>query len=710
MAIFYLDYVNGNDANDGSSWSLAWKTITAGATAARIAPGDTIRIAKSPTPTSTGINAAWTNLSRTVTLASALTANIELCETAWTGTANVTVDVFGTRKQGSYSARALIAAAFTTGKIAYKTIALTDFSSYQQVSFWIQTSVAIAAGVLTLNLCSDTAGDVPVNTIAIPAIPGANRWQQITVNTSAPLGSSIQSVALFAVSDPGIPVILLDNIIACKAVTAPDSLTLSSLISKNNLEQYGEEGWYGIKSIVDSVIELDVDTNSAPGIGRGYWGTTETVPFYKRETIKTIPAPSLYAAVQEVQDTGIADNPIAFQGGYNTVTGLQDGETIFDGQNGMGNGLSLVSKRYIVLNNIYCYRYCQALYFENAFYNTIGVYTGGNNSFAFASNSASFCNNLGILKVYCNSTGISISGHNNTIDLVKAFGNDTYGIQFMNGNNNVVASCHSSNNGHSGLSLSAAFRNIINQIEVKNNRYYGYHSTNSSDNTARNLISANNGICGVFHDRGVNYLHNALMSEAVKVGGPQARASSRLFSQRQDNTPGNHYIYTDAGYMLAQTTVRRTTPGLAWQLSPTDAGARIITYPLDLRIARINCVANKLVTVTAWFRRDNVEITGRLICRGMQIAGINADVIAYMTVGAGLWEQLTIGFTPTTDGSVDIFAEAYGGSTHNVYVDDMTVAVADTAFNLRTMDFAIDAQPNVTNYVSVLGYSSGSVS
>ena len=44
MAIYYLDYENGNDANDGLSFANRWKTMTNGATAARIAPGDTIRI------------------------------------------------------------------------------------------------------------------------------------------------------------------------------------------------------------------------------------------------------------------------------------------------------------------------------------------------------------------------------------------------------------------------------------------------------------------------------------------------------------------------------------------------------------------------------------------------------------------------------------------------------------------------------------------
>lgn len=60
MSTFYIDLDNGSDAADGSSWANAWKTITSGATAARIAPGDTIRISKTPDPVSIG-NGTWTD-------------------------------------------------------------------------------------------------------------------------------------------------------------------------------------------------------------------------------------------------------------------------------------------------------------------------------------------------------------------------------------------------------------------------------------------------------------------------------------------------------------------------------------------------------------------------------------------------------------------------------------------------------------------------
>jgi len=59
MAIYYIDLENGNDANDGTSWVNAWKTITSGPTTARISSGDDIRVSKTSDPVSIG-SATWT--------------------------------------------------------------------------------------------------------------------------------------------------------------------------------------------------------------------------------------------------------------------------------------------------------------------------------------------------------------------------------------------------------------------------------------------------------------------------------------------------------------------------------------------------------------------------------------------------------------------------------------------------------------------------
>jgi hypothetical protein len=59
--------------------------------------------------------------------------------------------------------------------------------------------------------------------------------------------------------------------------------------------------------------------------------------------------------------------------------------------------------------------------------------------------------------------------------------------------------------------------------------------------------------------------------------------------------------------------------------------------------------------------------------KGNQIAGVPNDITSYMSAAADTWEQVTINFTPTEAGVVEILAECFGGSTFTGYVDDISV-------------------------------------
>ena len=136
MAIFYLDNEGGSDAADGLSFANRWRTFALGATSARIAPGDTIRVMASPDPTSLGINATWTDLSETVTLASSLNTLITNCDTAWTASPNVTSTAdTSIYRTSTGSASNAIASGFTTGLAAYFDLGSSqDYSAFQGVA------------------------------------------------------------------------------------------------------------------------------------------------------------------------------------------------------------------------------------------------------------------------------------------------------------------------------------------------------------------------------------------------------------------------------------------------------------------------------------------------------------------------------------------------------------------------------------------------
>lgn len=357
MATKYLDYENGDDANDGSTWALAWKTITSGATGARIAPGDVIRIAKSPDPTSLGIAAQWTDESKTVELASALTANIALCEGAWTAAdGNVTCSTSTTRKQGSYSASIQELTAKGAGKLAYLDLGSSlDFSGYQQISLWLRSNATIGGSIFRLDLCSDATGDTPVNQLTITDPLYISTWNPLVLNNGSALGSSIRSISLWQVSDPGPLTLYLDDIIACKA-PGNDALTLASLIGKNA----AGETWYAIQSINGTTVLLDNSPDCGAAAGRGYSGTTESVTTYKRETIRK--RATVKTTPQEgVQDSGNHDSHITFSGGWNTSSSLQDGMTCYDGVNGWGTGIYMADRSGIDLDHLLFVRYYRGI-------------------------------------------------------------------------------------------------------------------------------------------------------------------------------------------------------------------------------------------------------------------------------------------------------------------------------------------------------------
>lgn len=738
MATYYLDFENGNDANDGTTFANRWKTLTNGATAARIAPGDTVRMMGSPTPTSLGQNGVWTSAALQATksitgatnatpiaitctahgystgdtvvitgvggntnangtweitntgantftldgsagnaaytsggtarlrnntrvmLTTAVTQNIAGTgqgRAAWTAVAggNITTG-FNTSffKESAQSDSIAIALGFTTGLAAYFPTGTLDLSGYQQISFWIyQVSGTIgAAGAVDLRLCSDTAGATAVNTISIPNLAVTGRWMPVTVDLGTNLGSSIQSIALYVNTDNGAQTFLLNNIIACKASSAADSLTLTSLIGKNTT---GETFW-GIQSINGKRVMLDADTNSTPVTTtlRGYYGTGETVTTWKRETIKLGPTASSTTAVQTVQDSGTEGVPITFSGGWDrTNMSTQNLQTWLDGQNGLGYLISVASKRFISMSGVAVIRAQRGIDVDSS-------QSGGNVWDVVAAN-----NNT--------EAGVFDDSNGSTWTVAHACSNLVSGIDMFNVNSNSVTATTIAN-GTSGYKTSGG-PGSLGIVNSYNNGSYGINVDGISSAIMRNSITRDNGTSGV-NMNGEAFFKNCLIDDTTEVGyGVSSSGSHALFSQDHDQTAGNHKIFLTGALIQSATDQRKTASGIAWKIQPTNTN-RCSYWPAPLSLAKVACAANRLVTIKAWMRRDNIGLTMRLTCKGGQIAGVANDVTSAMTAAANTWEEVTITFTPTEIGVVEIIAEAWGGTTYSGWVDDMTISQA----------------------------------
>lgn len=653
MSTFYIDYVNGNDANAGTSWATAWKTINLGATAARIAPGDFIRLAKSPDPESV-CDAIWTDLSKTVTLATAQNATVDNCENVYTAGTNVTcAATTATYKQGTKSLKVTTNASVTAAqKLAYLALASpTDFSAYQNLSFRVQfDDTAPADGLMTICLCSDTAGDTVVDTFSITGVSGLDRWMPLNIAKSGGgnLGSSIQSIAIYVTGSYASKDVFFDNFIACTS----GGLNLQSLISKNTAS---EDMWYPIQSIVGTTVLIDNHVSCISTAGRGFSGASETVTLYKRETIKTPMGSSTSMAVTESgTETAFTD----YSGGWNTTTDTQDGDSFFDGSNGLNWGFRLDAKSYITASNMsftrfYCgasvdgVSFCTKLYFNHLVGNTYAYWHSDNNHNAYA----------------------EIKNGNN---------NEYQGLCISGFACNVTARItgNASNNMNEGLYLAgyAMYCTVYANI-IRNNGSYGvYFQNNACGNRVWVESIYNNPNAIACASAAIGNMVNCpdiSWTTTMVAKNWEANWDSFIDFQNGNEVSALHGRYFENGQVTSDLTTRHTASGMSWKVSPQSA-FYMDFCPLRFPVAKIAVVATNQVTVKAWLYRDNAGITGKLACPGGRIAGVPSDVVATLSA-TGSWEEQTITFTPTEAGVVEIEVWAYGGTTYNVYVDDMTI-------------------------------------
>ena len=629
-----------------------------------------------------------------VSLTSSVTQNIASCgnrgegRTVWTPSANITATLnTSDYKEGDCSDSIDIAAAFTTGLAAYKATGSLNLSGYQQLSFWIkQTAGTVgASGAISLVLCSDALGATPVNTFSIENLIVLNRWTPITIDLATNLGSSIQSIAFYVNTDNGAQTFLLSNIIACKASSSNDSLTLQSLIGKN----ISTDTFYAIQSINGARVMLDQDPTATPISTslRGYCDgsiSSSNVATFKRETIKTIMVAANTTQVQTMTKggTSYADGSytnIVYEGGWDRSNmSVQNLETWFDGRNGLGYGLYFVNTFWNSCNKISFVRYFQSIEalggwgytVNNGHFNnnsSIGFQWNGptrvtmnnvfsnnnaNNNIVFTNSNLSSINNVTINNSSANGANFWYGASNNLASNINVHNNAGYGVYFDGAVNNIFRnSVFNLNSGGAGLRFNSG----------------------SGGNKFINCATSGNVSNGVsYYLANDNYFINYIGAEASLFSLTNYYTNSKIISQNHNNTNNFHLITTEYGTIYSTVAVRYSNSGFAWALAPTNV-LRDRFYPLDFKIATIAVNANSLVTVRAWVRRSNINLTMGLRIKGNQIAGVTNDITSYMTAAADTWQQVTLSFTPTEAGVVEILAECFGGTTYTGYIDDISI-------------------------------------
>lgn len=663
MAIYYLDYEGGNNANAGTSFATRWKTLVGGA--AGLVAGDTVRVMGSPDPVSLGTNVTFTFQSGTATLAAAKTTHICDCDNTWTGTTYVTTASSSDAKQGSYSASLAVSSSHSGGKVAYYTLPSTlDLSAYTKVSFWFKVNNAVLGSKIILKLCSDTTGDTALHTFTITADRSfPNGWMPFTFLSSATpegmeyLSDAVNSVAVYTDGGIGDVQINFDNILAC------NDLTLTCVIGQESSAT--SFIWYPIRYIDGTNLKFEWDRTAYVSSSPPTWhAATKTSTCYVRETIR------LEFTESTSSFPGSADSLITFSCGWNrTDMSTQTGLTFVMPDNGNSYKHELQAKHWQVsrlgtVYNDYAARYGQkgkilSCGFYGSLYSTTESYAAYSTCYFIANQ---------IYGLYNPQNSVSITDCKFYSNQYAIFAQGDTDLGYLGAWQNIVVK-----NCDYGVYTQRRLR--LDNIDVS----YGYVGIYSFvfGETEIGTAKIDNCTYGLYVVRGVIKSHNTTITNVLS-GGAAVYGNVQITDlngggmvQYANSSSSHIWIEKVASPVHGTSTISiKHTPKLDQNFE---------WMPLSQLSQPFAVKASAQVTCKVWARRTNTTVQGLIRIPAAYTKGLVADVTAALTAAADTWQELTVTFTPTANTVGILIFESYNNSAStsgSVYFGDVTVTQA----------------------------------
>lgn len=661
MATYYLDYIGGNNANDGTSYANRWKSLAGGTSV--LAAGDTVRVMKSPDPVVLSPSATFTAQSDTVTLASAVTTHISTCEVNWTPTANTTTGTSTDAKQGTYSAQIIVNAAHNGGKAAYLDLGTTlDLSAYTKISFWFKVNAAVLGSKIILKLCTDTIGDVAAHTFVITADRSfPNNWMPFTFLSSLTpeaqtyLSSNIQSIAVYTDGSIGDVQISLDNILACNDLTL--TCTLSDNSSTTSLY------WYAIRSIDGTTIRMENEHSRSYGYTGATWhGITQTKPIALRETIRV-------EISENTSRAGAPDGLIELSCGWDQASmSVQNGLTMIM----IDAGNTCTYK--IAANNWLIKRLCLVYYNETVTMGQHGIieqcgFTGGQ-SFTMSARSQIKDSVFTGLSYYgIVSYGLSVSLESVTLYSLGDTGIFLFGGSYDGQEDKIKKVLV--RNASTGV---YALRDVIVESVTAENCYYGVAVGNNST-TQIGRMAANSVNVPILASQSLAMVQN--LSTTNPPSGSYTVYGKVMIGDLNGTGP---VITTENAYdtRLVQKVASPVHGTATLSMKHTPKVTHYNWMPLTQRSQPFAVKGGNVVTCKVWVQRSNTNVLGRIRVPAAFTKNLNSDVTATMNASAGNWQELTVTFSPADNTIAYLEFESYVISTSSgdVFFGDVTVSQA----------------------------------
>jgi len=231
---------------------------------------------------------------------------------AWTAESNVATSI-ESFNNASYSSNQVektrwptgsdkisIGSSAAVGKAAYYQLPSTlDLSGYQQVSFMVfhdnSNYQHRSETPDSIRLCTDTAGNTSVHTIPIDFKGStSSHWTAVTLDLGTNLNASIKSIAIYREQTQSSVNLYIQNVVACKASSAANSITHSSCIGLKEANNpiwshvdmlWENNGTYWVVPVQSNNFRTNWHSRySSP---TGYWSNSgSAINIYKVEPIK----------------------------------------------------------------------------------------------------------------------------------------------------------------------------------------------------------------------------------------------------------------------------------------------------------------------------------------------------------------------------------------------------------------------------------------
>jgi hypothetical protein len=173
-------------------------------------------------------------------------------------------------------------------------------------------------------------------------------------------------------------------------------------------------------------------------------------------------------------------------------------------------------------------------------------------------------------------------------------------------------------------------------------------------------------------------MHNVTFVNCTFPGNPgiawgNGEDDELLRFQKVNGNANDHRLYAPSWSLQSDTSTVHTVGGLSWALRPTNAVYVLDKSPAEFSLAHVAFENGNPVVISAWTRRSNTALTLGIYIQGGYVEGVPNDVAAQITAAADEWQEVTLSFTPTEAGVIEVFGYGYGGTTHVGHFDDLTI-------------------------------------